>query len=75
MPKTSAAAVALIANDIITRKINSGGLDVTDFTDYIIPGTNGKTYRQKTMETACAEAWEMILAAEQTRPVDWPDRI
>lgn len=70
VPATAAplATVALIAHGIIERKVRFGALDSSDFNHHTIPGSNGITYVQRTMRTACEEAWALVKEAENTRP-------
>jgi hypothetical protein len=73
-PPIPTATVAMIANAIIDRKWSAGKLDNTDFSEYRIPGPDGlygkKTYKQRTLEQAAAEAWELCQAVENMRPQD-----
>ena len=67
-PAPHAATVALIASGIIDRKVRFGVLDESDFTAYVIPGTEGKTFFRRTQEDAVSEAWALIQLAEELRP-------
>lgn len=70
MKGVNPGTVALIAHGMIQTSVKFGDLDSTDFSTYTIPGTNGKRYIDRTMETAVKGAWDLIKKAEEMRPQD-----
>ena len=66
-PPIPTATVALIAAQIIERGVNFGTIGTTDFSDYQVPASE-MTYRERTMNNAAKEAWELVEAVEQARP-------
>ena len=68
MKGVSPGTAALIAHDMIKISLKFGDLDATDFSKRTIPGTNGKRYVDRTMETAVKAAWDLIKLAEELRP-------
>lgn len=68
MSKISASTVALIAHGIMERKVKFGHLDATNFTSMKPYGTGYRTFREQAQHEACIEAWDLVKAAEETRP-------
>jgi len=64
----------MIANAIIERQWKAGAINNTDFSDCRVYGPDGlygkKTYKQRTLERAATEAWELCKAVETTRPTE-----
>lgn len=66
-PPVPTATVALIAAGVIERGVKFGALEQSDFSDYVIPGTQ-RTYREQTFRAAAKEAWMLVEAVDETRP-------
>lgn len=75
MVNVGAGTVALIASDIITRRVNFRELEATDFSSMKIYGYSDMSYIKRTMFDACTEAWLLIETAEETRPVQPPNTL
>lgn len=68
-PPVPTATVALIASAVIERGVKFGRYDVSDFSEYKVPGST-LNYRQRTFRDAAQEAWELVQAVEEKRPPD-----